>query len=749
MTFSTLLRYGLCVALLSPVTAHAAHLTPEAALLRAASNGSLRSAGYNAPSPRLAMTVSDRNDQAAVYVMDSDSKYLVLSADDCGPAVLGYGDNFDVNNIPADMQWWLDCYAEQIEYMKANGMTYAPANQVRAQIPYLLTTTWNQSAPFNNLCPTLNGSRSVTGCVATAMSQVIYYHRCPEGTGTGTHSYTWQGKTLSFDYGATTFDWNNMINSYKSSYTSAQGTAVATLMYGAGVSVNMNYSPSSSGAVSVRIADALIDYFGFDPSAQFVKRDYYSAQEWDNMMYAELEAGRPVIYSGQSSTGGHCFVCDGYRTDGYYHINWGWGGTSDGYFLLSALNPNSQGIGGSSGGYNSAQDAIIGVKPVSGEPSEATYSIMANGGFEFSTEYRSFWFGKGTNGVNGFFNYSTNAVTLAPGVALKGADSEVEYLVGSELTIAGLSDDGSSSGSALIRAYLPFHMDAGEYQASPVVRPAGGNDWQPILIPYGMNQYVTVRVAENGACTLDGSDPAGLDAPCYAELAPNTTEFIPGNTVPVITTMYNPSGNSATFQPSLMLVDSRGYCVTDILYYTITLGSSPAKYSLGMQVPQVPDGVYSLQALDYAHSRWASEPVRVYVGTVPKSITVSPETAELDVNETVTLEAAVLPADAFDTSVIWTSSNDEVATVDEEGKVTAVAEGDATITATTINGLTATVEITVTVKSGIADVAVDVRDGATEVYDINGRPVSNDLQSLTPGVYLVKRGNTVTKQLVR
>ncbi|MDE7427284.1 MAG: C10 family peptidase [Muribaculaceae bacterium] len=749
MTFSTLLRYGLCVALLSSVTSRAAHLSPEAALQRAAGQGQLRVAGVNAPSTRLAITVKDRSAHAAVYVMESDSRYVVLPADDCAPAVLGYGDNFDADNIPADMQWWLDCYADQIEYMKANGITYAAAAQNRAEIPYLVTTIWNQSAPFNNLCPTLNGSRSVTGCVATAMSQVIYYHRCPAGKGTGTHSYTWQGKTLSFDYGATTFDWNNMKDSYKSSYTTAQGTAVATLMYGAGVSVNMNYSPSASGAFTVRIPGALVDNFGFDPSARYLKRDYFSAQEWDDMMYAELEAGRPVIYAGQSSTGGHCFVCDGYRSDGYYHINWGWGGTSDGYFLLSALNPNSQGIGGSSGGYNSGQEAVIGVKPLEGEPSEMALNLMANGGFEFSTQYRSFWFGQDGTRTNGFFNYSSNPVTLYTGVALTGADRDVEYLMGQEYTFDGLSEDGSSSGTALIRAYLPFHMEAGEYKASPVVLPAGGNVWQPVLIPYGKSQYVTVRVAENGACTLDGSSPEGLDAPCYAELEPKTTEFVPGQSVTVYATMYNPSGNSVNFSPALMMTDSRGMCMNDIMYYTLPLTDKTPTYSLGFTVPEVPDGVYNFHALDYANSRWASEPVRVYVGTVPTSVSVNPVSQVLETGDSFTVEATVLPADAFDTSVTWSSSNEEVATVDSTGTVTAVAEGDATITATTINGLTATVEITVTVKSGIADVTVDARDGASEVYDINGCPVSSDLQSLTPGVYLVKRGNSVSKQLVR
>lgn len=216
----------------------------------------------------------------------------------------------------------------------------------------------------------------MTGCVATAMAQVVYYvgkkSGQPAKLSKNIEEYScstvWtDGQIKVSEVTAQTFDYNNMLLSYNGSETEDQKNAVAYLMLCCGASVGMNYANSANGgssASSSNIPTALKTYFGFDNTTQLVMRSLYSYTNWINLLYHELANNRPILYSGQSSGGGHEFVCDGYDTEDYFHINWGWGGMSDGFFKLSALDPDSQGIGGSSStdGYVSGQDAVIGLQ---------------------------------------------------------------------------------------------------------------------------------------------------------------------------------------------------------------------------------------------------------------------------------------------------------------------------------------------------------------------------------------------------
>lgn len=229
----------------------------------------------------------------------------------------------------------------------------------------LMTTKWNQSPYYNALCP----ANSVTGCVATAMAQIMKYWNYP-AKGTGFHSYNHPTYgTLSANFGGTTYQWSSMPNTVNSA-----NNAVATLMYHCGVSVNMDYSPQSSGAYVIQDSPtpqacseyALKTYFGYRSTLQGVQRNNYNQTQWINLLKIELNAGRPVLYAGFGSGGGHAFVCDGYDNNNFFHFNWGWGGSSDGYFQTSALNPGSLGTGGGSGGFNSDQQVVIGIQPPSG-----------------------------------------------------------------------------------------------------------------------------------------------------------------------------------------------------------------------------------------------------------------------------------------------------------------------------------------------------------------------------------------------
>lgn len=312
------------------------------------------------------MTLSE-NGAPMLYVFEgeSESGYMIVSADDIAAPVLGYSDSnkFDAENMPDNLRWWLDQYKSEISAAVSSGVTavYEPSSRAgKAAIAPLVTTRWDQTEPYNLKCPLDAGKRSVTGCVATAFAQLLNYHKYPE-KGTGKHSYSWNGTTLSFDYGATTFQWNLMLDKYTADATSNQTNAVATLMYACGVAVDMDYSSKESAAYSYSVPGALIDYFNYDKGVHSVMRDYCTPAEWDDMVYTELKTNGPVYYSGQSNEGGHAFLCDGYK-DGYYHFNWGWSGMSDGYFLLNALDPDAQGTGGSNSAFNFNQSVILDVK---------------------------------------------------------------------------------------------------------------------------------------------------------------------------------------------------------------------------------------------------------------------------------------------------------------------------------------------------------------------------------------------------
>ena len=310
-----------------------------------------------------------------VFNMGSADGFVIVSADDRTPAILGYADNGSINMeaLPDGLRYMLDGYAEQISGLedctqaqtRRAGQGAAPT--VRTPIAPMMTTHWNQNAPYNDLCPEIDGKRTVAGCVATAMAQLMYYHQWPQEACAAIPGYS---TVAGVD--ATTFAWDDMKADYAKDETGTAADAVAQLMKYCGVALCMSYGLSENGgssSYSEAIPYALREYFGYDGGARHTYRKNYDYTEWVNLIYSELAEGRPVALGGQSMGGGHAFVCDGYDADDYFHINWGWGGESDGYFRLSVLQPREQGIGGSStlDGFSFSQNAIIGIqRPVSG-----------------------------------------------------------------------------------------------------------------------------------------------------------------------------------------------------------------------------------------------------------------------------------------------------------------------------------------------------------------------------------------------
>ena len=327
-----------------------------------------------------------------VFNINNNGGFIIVSNDDCALPILGYSDSgtLDPDNMPDNMRAWLQGYADEIAWAKEHGIVSvdSPATHhaahvnkaPKAAIAPLLTTTWDQGAPYYNQTPyyyqndngiisyskdaLTNYEHCATGCVATAMAQVMKYHNWPEKPTKEIPAYSWHGYNLPALSASVTFDWTNMKNSYTGTETDATATAVATLMKYCGYSVKMNYGPESSSNNN-QVAYALKEYFDYNENTvSCVDRSCYSYASWINLIYHELANDRPIAYSGQSSGGGHEFVVDGYQSEDFFHINWGWGGTSNSYFKLSSLNPYTQGIGGSSSndGFHYWQDAVIGIQ---------------------------------------------------------------------------------------------------------------------------------------------------------------------------------------------------------------------------------------------------------------------------------------------------------------------------------------------------------------------------------------------------
>lgn len=353
--------------------------------------------------------------------------FTVVSGDDRLPEVVGYSDKgtYDEENLPSNYVGFMKAYEEMVGQLD-NGDSRASASIAEAKAlrssgyqqptvaPLLGSIQWNQMTPYNKMCPMYNSTnRSVTGCVATAMAQVMMYYQYPKTLQADIPAYVTRTNHLSIPQinKGESYDWNNMLPQYASyeplNYTDAQAAAVAKLLYHCGVACEMDYGPSSGANVTPGI---LSTYFGYDSDLmQDLNRDVFTLAEWSQIMDKELTAKRPILYSGQSSDGGHEFVCDGTDGNGLYHINWGWGGYQDGYFDVTILNPDKGGAGSGSApdGYNQICSMIIGIAPDNGKVDEplvdvAPVVMIGNG-------YTTLSFTKSTrNKVTDTFRVTTN-----------------------------------------------------------------------------------------------------------------------------------------------------------------------------------------------------------------------------------------------------------------------------------------------------------------------------------------------------
>ena len=332
------------------------------------------------------------NQQFYIFNSEDGEGFVIVAADDIAHPVLGYSStgHLDSRDIPENLRWWLSEYNRQVVWAKGSNITQSPeiadeweqviSNNILAATPVvspLVQTIWNQAPYYNNKCPFnyLVMQRTVTGCAATALAQVMNYWQWPT-IGDGYHQYNCKFYgTQSANFGATIYDWDYMPNELTSSSTSRQVDAVATLMYHCGVAMDMDYGLSTKywkfnkGTGSATGADAVVtaavNYFRYSSTTENAEKQNYSETEWINLIKGQLDAHHPMVYWGIGNGGGHAFVCDGYDSQNRFHFNWGWGGAcNDAYYAVSALIPGPGGIGsGENGDYTAEQGAIINMVP--------------------------------------------------------------------------------------------------------------------------------------------------------------------------------------------------------------------------------------------------------------------------------------------------------------------------------------------------------------------------------------------------
>ena len=320
------------------------------------------------------MDVATRSSSSspAYYVFDNAAGpgFVIVSGDDVALPVLGFSDsfNFKTENMPSNLRWWLNTMRSQIEDLRSAGVpTCRSAASVGNEVVRYETALWNQGAPYWDDCPMYKGDYCVTGCGPTAIAIAMRARMWPD-KGEGTiPSYTTETEHITVPARklGTPYDWTNMPltdDGEKKSWNSTQKAEVARLIADIGAATKADYSLESTGIFGYIVPAALSTYMKYDKSIYEALRDYYSEKEWYPLIKREI-LNNPVIYSGSDSEGGHMFVLDGYTTSDFFHVNWGWGGAANGYYLLAALNPEEQGYGANElGTYNQYQSAIIGMK---------------------------------------------------------------------------------------------------------------------------------------------------------------------------------------------------------------------------------------------------------------------------------------------------------------------------------------------------------------------------------------------------
>lgn len=723
-------------------------------------------------SVRKAYSPSNSNQAFYVFNNGDNDGFVIIAGNDCCPEILGYSltGHFDYASAPEQVRTWFDSYGEQIAWMKASGYKPVPARQKKYTPvkPLLGTIAWDQTYPYNLMTPCYVGTtHSATGCVATAMAQILYYHKYPaQGSGQKTYKPETLNQTITVDFSQSHYGWDVMTPTYDANSTDTARNAVALLMRDCGVAVEMAYG-EQSGSMIDQWPVPLTTNFGYDGGLGYLTRTYYSQTEWDDIIRSEIDNSRPVFATGfTESSGGHAFVFDGYDEDGLIHVNWGWSGMSNGYFRTTALTPPSQGTGGSSGGFNYKQGIIVGIQPpvegsedwlqiVSSERTRVSSSDVPR-----STPVTLTLGGKITNygwkDANidlGFGVFDSTGTILKTFIGKTEQDLPINNFI---ISVKAENADLSS-------------LKPGTYTVRPIARNTGGSKWFNIC-NYNYTKSNTLALA------VDGDSLHFTQAGAYNLKARkiDATKIYQGITSRITATVSNEGGLEYSGPLRSALLNASGSIIAQSGDFKYDIPSGDSVDVAISNTYSISPGTYSLVIID-ENSQEVSTPIAVEVLAAPADNAELTMASQLsfDDNTNVPLGNVSLTAHlkvdkgvfANDLSVyIYDESGQNI--VGSFDPVFLFAEAgetpDVTFTCPFENGvagrtykaqlvnltqLTAIQPVdmascTFTLSGGTSNGINDLRQSAQTsgvVFSIDGRIVSHDgkIDALAPGLYIL------------
>lgn len=590
------------------------------------------------------------------YVFNADDGgFVIVGADSRQRDVLAYctEGSFDATDMPCGLTALLEQYNREYESLGNSSSvlkapSLAPAHIQTQSVRPLIKTEWDQLVPYNNYCPTdpSNNKRCYTGCVATAMAQVMYYFRYPSSPADSVVSYVSDyddNRKISLTKRLSTIplNWSNMLQVYKNvSYTNAQGNAVANLMYAAGLSVQMSYSSQASSAFCPDEAYALSHFFGYNDNVQYLRQKYFTSEAWIRLIEEELKAGRPVLYSGHSEpdddgkSSGHAFVVDGMDSEGRCHVNWGWSGkyqkTDTGaniYYALSSFKPGSS-------DYTQDHEMVIGIdKTTTGNHEMIFYTESFNiNGWE-----QGFNVGATASFTCNPYCYDSHANTyhtpvwcyLAYGVVDVDSDGKLSLLSNwQEQAIPFLVWQGYKLNRDV--TFDASHFQEGHtYKIYPAIINAQKSKWYGVRTKNGASNYYVARVkggrvylGKMKAPTLPGEDEPNIS--CVSQTCDNTnlSNVKPGNRL-VLHAVFKNTGAGVTTETRVRIFDSelRGVAYTQGQSHTFNANVQTTVDGSITLPSDIADGNY-YATIQY-HRTWGDDPTWIYFKDKLIAFTVS------------------------------------------------------------------------------------------------------------------------------
>lgn len=549
--------------------------------------------------------------------------FVLVAGDDMVQPILGYSDSgsFPETDIPAHVQALLDSYQKAIENItvqnekpeKPSLSIASIASGTPAKSPILGDIRWGQNTPFNLLTPydeTYN-EKTPAGCVAVAMSQIMRYHAWPN-VGTGQKSYTSNYGILSADFANAPYQWDEMLSNYNATSTPQQDTAVATILYHTGIAVKMNYNPTGSGANNYDVCYALKNYFKYDQDLQLVNRNIYTQTEWQTLLENEINANRPVFYSAQSGEGGHAFVCDGYDSNGFYHINWGWNGYYNGYFELMTLSSTDPESTGETGGFSSNHQMIVGIQKPDGidnfNPQIGMITAMTSSNSSVRTTNPTTTLACliGNYGCNtfsgnfgfGFIKEGENNLNVLTSYLVSSLSEGSPFPFQRQVTLSALNTDGT-------------------YYIYPIYKPSGSNTWN---IVRGSKFIENVLIATRSNKSISIQRPSTVVSLTVVDSIYPT--ILNKNKINEVSVTIENNGIEYHSYIGLQLYSESGLTLEQTLTTTDLLLPSNQKKTFHFKVtPTLSAGTYTLRVLydksnNYNTSELTTTPIQVTSNTI-------------------------------------------------------------------------------------------------------------------------------------